>query len=95
MWLSTLGHLVGVLTDIGPTGSAGLITGTATAALLLLAAVLAVRTLLVRALAEPLLRATPQALRAQSTRTGIPRHRDPNAAGRARPRAPSSAPAAV
>ena len=92
MWLGALWHLLGVLTDVGPTG---LLAGTAAAAGLLLAAVLAVRVLLRRVGAASGPRATRRALRERAHRTGVPRHRDPDASGRSRPRAPTAVPAAA
>jgi Family of unknown function (DUF6412) len=87
IWFSALWHLLGVLADVGP---AGLLAGTAAAAGLLLAAALAVRVLRrgISAVAEPR-SASP------AHPTGVPRHRDPDARGHARPRAPTAALAAA
>lgn len=49
----------------------------------------------VRTIAAILPRAQAAALRAQSRRTAFLRQRDPDAAGRVRPRAPSASPAAA
>ena len=92
IWFSALWHLLGVLTEVGP---AGLLAGTAAAAGLLLAAALAVRVLIRGVVAGPALRITRRLLREQAGRTGVPRHRDPDARGRSRPRAPTATPAAA
>jgi hypothetical protein len=86
-----LWHLVIALSDLGP---AGLLAGTAAAAAMLLAAVVAAYALLRRAPASPNPRVSTRALRERSDRTGVPRHRDPDASGRSRPRAPTPAYAA-
>lgn len=90
--LGLLWHLVGVLTDVGP---GGLLAGTAAATGVLLAVMLAASAVPrhVRADAGPLV--TRRILREHAGRTGMPRHRDPDAAGRSRPRAPTAALAAA
>jgi hypothetical protein len=88
IWLGALWHLVGVLIDVGPTG---LLVGTAAATGVLLTAMLAASVLLRRVVADPCPRVTRRVLRQHAGRTGIPRHRDPDAAGRSRPRAPTTA----
>jgi hypothetical protein len=91
IWLGAFWRLVGVLTEIGP---AGVLVGTAVAAGVLLAAMLAVRVLCRAASGSgPLV--TRRVLRAQADSVGIPRHRDPDASGRPRPRAPTAALAAA
>ncbi|MFI7553026.1 DUF6412 domain-containing protein [Micromonospora sediminimaris] len=90
--LGLLWYLVGVLADVGATS---MLSGTAAVTGVLLAAVLAAGVLLTGAVADPALRVTRRMLRERSGRTGIPRHRDPDAAGRARPRAPTAATLAV
>ena len=91
-WLGVLWHLVGVLTDVGP---AGLFLGTAAATGVLLTVVLSASVLLRRAVTEPGPLVTRRVLREHAGRTGVPRHRDPDAAGRSRPRAPTPALAAA
>lgn len=91
-WVGVLWHLIGILAEAGPSGvltSSGAIVG------LLVIAVFASRALpgAIVASVDPL--AVPQGLRELARRTGIPRHRDPNASGRSRPRAPTTAPAAA
>jgi len=91
IWLGAFWRLVGVLTvgvltEVGPTG---VVVATAVAAGVLLTAVVAARVLRrVGSGSGPLV--TPRVLRAQADRTGIPRHRDPDASGRPRPRAPTA-----
>ena len=82
-----LWYLVGVLADAGATG---MFTGTAAATGALLAVVLAAASLLHRVVTPAELRVTRRMMRERSGRTGVPRHRDPDAAGRARPRAPTA-----
>lgn len=82
-----LWYLVGVLADVG---ASSMLSGTAAATGVLLSVVLAASNLLHRVVTEPELRITRRVLRERSGRTGIPRHRDPDAAGRARPRAPTA-----
>lgn len=87
IWFSALGHLLGVLSEVGP---AGLLAGTAAAAGLLLVVALAVRVLRPGVAAASGPRIAPPA-----HQTGVPRHRDPDAQGRPRPRAPTAARAAA
>jgi hypothetical protein len=87
IWLGALWHVVGVLTEFGPTG---LFAGTGAVAGVVLLAVLAARVpqrsqILVRALGV-----TCRVLRERAGRAGVPRHRDPDASGRSRPRAPTA-----
>ena len=91
-WFGLLWHLVGVLTDAGP---AGLLAGTAAATGVLLTVMLAASVRLRRIEAEPGPRVTRRILRERAGMTGTPRHRDPDAAGRTRPRAPTTALAAA
>ena len=103
---SVLAMLAGLLRDlaqlaVGPSGLIGP-TATALAATVLagamLAAVLALLTSVAgvsrTAAALPLVRRA-RALREKSWRAAFLRQRDPDAAGRTRPRAPSAAPAAA
>ncbi|TCB98533.1 hypothetical protein E0H26_09195 [Micromonospora zingiberis] len=85
--LGMLWYLVGVLADAGATG---MFSGTAAATGVLLTVVLAASNLLYRVVTAPELRVTRRMMRERSGRTGVPRHRDPDAAGRARPRAPTA-----
>jgi len=93
--LRAVTHLAGAL----PSPSAGL-TALATAVLAgaILAAVLALLASVARlsrtAAAIPMIRRT-SGMREKSWRAAFQRQRDPDAAGRARPRAPSAAPAAA
>ncbi|MBQ1050076.1 hypothetical protein KBX50_16580 [Micromonospora sp. C51] len=90
--LGLLWYLVGVLADVGATS---MLSGTAAVTGVLLAAVLTAGVLLTGAVVDPGRRVTRRMLRERAGRTGIPRHRDPDAAGRARPRAPTAAALAV
>ena len=90
-WFGLLWHLVGVLADAGP---AGLLAGTAAATGLLLTVMLAAVRLR-RIVTGPGPRVTRRILRERAGLTGTPRHRDPDAAGRTRPRAPTTARAAA
>ena len=98
--LRAVTHLAGALpSPSGVWGSAGL-TALATAVLAgaMLAAVLALLASVARlsrtAAAIPMIRRT-SGMREKSWRAAFLRQRDPDAAGRARPRAPSAAPAAA
>jgi hypothetical protein len=90
-WWDALWRLVGLLADAS---SSDLASGTSALVGVVLLAVLA-RVLVVR----PALPADPRvyggALRSRAERTGVPRHRDPDASGRTRPRGPTAAPAAA
>jgi Family of unknown function (DUF6412) len=90
--LGLLWHLVGVLTDMG---SGGLLAGTAAATGVLLTVMLAASALPRHVAADTRPLVTCRILREHAGRTGIPRHRDPDAAGRSRPRAPTAALAAA
>jgi hypothetical protein len=90
-WLGALWYVVGLLADVGP---GGLLAGSAAAGVLLVA-VLAARALLVGAVDRPDRATTHQGLRERARTVRVPRHRDPDAAGRSRPRAPTTAPAAA
>jgi Family of unknown function (DUF6412) len=101
---SLLAILAGLLRDltqlaVGPSGSWGL-TALATAVLAgaMFAAVLALLTSVASlsrtTAALPMIRRA-SALREKSWRAAFSRQRDPDAAGRSRPRAPSAAPAAA
>ncbi|MFI5493897.1 DUF6412 domain-containing protein [Actinoplanes sp. NPDC051859] len=86
IWFEALWRLVGALTDAGPTG---LLLGTgAIAGLLLIVAVSAV-VALSRRPAQAGVQNLRRALREWAGRAGVPRHRDPDAAGRTRPRGPT------
>jgi len=98
--LRAVTHLAGALpSPSGAWGSAGL-TALATAVLAgaMLAAVLALLASVARlsrtAAAIPMIRRA-SGMREKSWRAAFLRQRDPDAAGRARPRAPSAAPAAA
>jgi hypothetical protein len=91
IWLGAFWRLVGVLAEVGP---AGVLVATAVTAGVLLTVVLAARVLR-RVDSGPGPLVTRRILRAQAGRTGIPRHRDPDASGRPRPRAPTAALAAA
>ncbi|GAB1691189.1 DUF6412 domain-containing protein [Krasilnikovia sp. M28-CT-15] len=86
IWFEAFRLLVSMLTEAGPTG---LLVGTgAVAGVLLIAALAAGVVLSSRATAvHPRIRL--RALRDRAGRTGVPRHRDPDAAGRTRPRGPT------
>ena len=81
-WLGTLWWLVGALTDAGPAGLAGVLLVAAVAAVLLLARQAPASDPGIAGLA----------LRHRAERAGVPRHRDPDAPGRTRPRGPTARP---
>jgi hypothetical protein len=85
-WLAVLWRVLGVLIEAGPAGS---LVGTAVAVGLLAAAFLAAQEL--RQVHPGGESVTRRGLRARAERIGVPRHRDPDAAGHARPRAPTTA----
>ncbi|MFI7079047.1 DUF6412 domain-containing protein [Micromonospora sp. NPDC049903] len=85
--LGMIWYLVGVLADVG---ASSMLSGTAAATGVLLTVVLAAANLVHRVVTVPDLRITRRLLRERAGRTGVPRHRDPDAAGRARPRAPTA-----
>lgn len=76
-------------------GFAGMLGGAASAAVMLTAVLLAVRSIAGVALPRDGHRALGRTLRARTLRIGVLRHSDPDAAGRPRPRAPSAHPLAV
>ncbi|MEV4352067.1 DUF6412 domain-containing protein [Actinoplanes sp. NPDC049596] len=80
IWSVALWHLIGALTDVGP---AGLVVGA------LLVAVLAAVAVAGRRVPVGGARITPGVLRQRAARI-LPRHRDPDAAGRTRPRGPTA-----
>ncbi|BAL90049.1 hypothetical protein AMIS_48290 [Actinoplanes missouriensis 431] len=88
MWWEALWRLVGLLTDAGPTallvGAAGLLLVTVLAAGLMID---------FRSAANPLV--SRSAMRDRARRAGVPRHRDPDAPGRTRPRGPTARPVAA
>ncbi|MDY7087858.1 MAG: DUF6412 domain-containing protein [Actinomycetota bacterium] len=86
-WLGALWWLVGMLTDAGPSGLAGV---------LVVAALAAVVLLVVRQ-AQPGddSNGVGLALRVRAEKAGVPRYRDPDAPGRPRPRGPTSRPLAA
>ncbi|OJF10121.1 hypothetical protein BG844_33985 [Couchioplanes caeruleus subsp. caeruleus] len=86
MWFEAFRQVVSVLTDAGPTG---LLVGTGALAGVLLIAVLAAGVVLSRRATSVTPVITRRALRECAGRTGVPRHRDPDAAGRTRPRGPT------
>lgn len=91
-WIGLLWHLIGMLADVAPSG---LMAGSAAMVGLLFITVLAARVLIgeVAEGCDP--RAIGQGLRERARRMGVPRHRDPDACGRSRPRAPTTVPAAA
>lgn len=84
--------LVGVLTGSNPSGT---LVGTGAAAAVLLLTVLAAGMLLGRRPRVLDSRIAGESLRDRAGRIGVPRHRDPDAAGRTRPRGPTHHPAAA
>jgi hypothetical protein len=90
-WLGALWRVLGVLGEVGPYG---LLVGTAMAAGLLVAAFVAARVLRQAVAGQPGL-VTGRVLRQRAERVGVPRDRDPDAAGRPRPRAPAAVRAAA
>jgi hypothetical protein len=89
MLLDALWRLVGML---AAASSSDLVAGTSALVGVVLIAVLA-RVLVVRPSGFGDVRGVGRALRRRSDRTGVPRHRDPDAPGRTRPRGPTSRPA--
>ncbi|GLY05731.1 MULTISPECIES: DUF6412 domain-containing protein [Actinoplanes] len=89
LWLDTIWYLVSALTESGPSGLA---TG-AMAGVLLIAALAA--PLLLHGIAVDQTSLNGRALRGRAERTGVPRHRDPDAPGRTRPRGPTRLPSAA
>lgn len=90
-WLGALWRVLGVLSEVGPYG---LLVGTAMAAGLLVAAFVAARVLRQAVAGRPG-PITGRVLRQRADRAGVPRDRDPDAAGRPRPRAPAAVHAAA
>ena len=86
LWFEAFWRVVSALTDAGPTG---LLVGTGAVAGVLLIAVLAAGSVLSRRATSVDPGISHQALREHAGRTGVPRHRDPDAAGRTRPRGPT------
>src|SRR4030088_728873 len=77
-------------TTAGFGGFAGMLSGAATAAVMLAAVILAVRSIAGVSLPRDGHRALGPTLPAPRLRVGVLRHSDPDAAGRPRPRAPSA-----
>jgi uncharacterized protein DUF6412 len=71
----------------------GVLLGAVLMTSLLLAVVVASRHARGRQATPPAPLRTRRTLRAHTERAGVPRHRDPDAAGHARPRAPTAVPA--
>lgn len=92
IWWEAFWRLVGVLTEAGPSG---LLLGAGAIAGVLLMAVLAATVLLGHRAASAPGGLSRQALRERARRTGVPRHRDPDAPGRTRPRGPTRLPVAA
>lgn len=92
MWFDAIWHVLSVLTDVG---SVGLVVGTTAAVGALLVTLLITAELLRAGTATVAPQVTFRALRERARRAGVPRHRDPDAAGRSRPRAPTLAVPAV
>jgi hypothetical protein len=91
-WWDALWRLVSMLAEA--TGTSDLASGTTALVGVVLIAVLA-RVLLARPVPAADGRAAGGALRSRSERVGVPRHRDPDASGRTRPRGPTATPAAA
>jgi hypothetical protein len=91
-WLEALWRLVSMLTESGPTG---LLLGASAVAGVLLMTVLGASMGLAGRVAVTNPGVSRRVLRERARRTGIPRHRDPDADGRTRPRGPTAALAAV
>ena len=85
-------HLGSVLTEAGPTG---LLAGAGVAAGVLLGVVITAGVLLGRRPATLGPSVTRRVMRERAGRAGVPRHRDPDAAGRVRPRGPTGLVAAA
>ena len=81
-WLDAIWCVVSLLTDAGPVA-------------VLLIAVIAAGLLLLRATAADAPAETGRALLTRAARVGVPRHRDPDASGRTRPRGPTARPLAA
>jgi hypothetical protein len=92
IWFEAFWQLVSVLTAAGPTG---LLVGTGAVAGLLLIVALSAGVLWGRRPTGADSRDAGRTLRQQAARTGVPRHRDPDASGRIRPRGPTRAFAAA
>jgi hypothetical protein len=90
-WLGALWRVLWMLSEAGPYG---LLVGTAVAAGLVMAAFLAARAPR-QAVDGRAVLVTRRGLRQRAERVGVPRHRDPDAAGHARPRAPAAVLAAA
>jgi len=85
-------HLVSLLTGASP---ADVVLGTGAVAAVLLIAVLTAATLTGHRVTAPDARLPGSGLHARAARTRVPRHRDPDAAGRTRPRGPTGVLAAA
>lgn len=88
-WWDALSRLAGMVAEAGSpelAGGAGALVG------VLLIAMFA-RMPLVRPVRSGAHRAEVSALRSRAVLAGVPRHRDPDAPGRTRPRGPTGAPA--
>ncbi|MFI5931235.1 DUF6412 domain-containing protein [Actinoplanes sp. NPDC051494] len=92
LWSAAFWHLVGLLTGAN---SADLFLGTGAVGAVLLMAVLAAATLTGRRTTATEAVVPGAGLHARAARTRVPRHRDPDAAGRTRPRGPTGALAAA
>ncbi|WP_309238288.1 DUF6412 domain-containing protein [Actinoplanes aureus] len=93
IWFEALWRLVGVLlTESGPTG---LLLGAGAVAGVLLVTALTASMLLGGRFTATEPGTSRHWLRERARRTGVPRHRDPDAAGRTRPRGPTAALAAA
>ena len=90
VWLDAIWCMVSVLTDAGPSGLAL----SAAAGVLLIAAV-AAGVLLLRGATADRPAGAGRSLRSRAERAGVPRHRDPDAPGRTRPRGPTARPLAA
>ncbi|WP_240670214.1 DUF6412 domain-containing protein [Actinoplanes solisilvae] len=85
-WLDALWQVIGSLTGATPSAFSGL---------LLIAALAAAVLLLLRRTAADRPAHSGLALRTRANSAGVPRHRDPDAPGRTRPRGPTARPAAA
>ena len=81
-WLDAIWFLVSLLTETGPSGLTGL----------LLAAVLAAALTLLFRRSPARAEIAGRGLKQRADRAGVPRHRDPDAPGRTRPRGPTARP---
>ncbi|WP_250038304.1 DUF6412 domain-containing protein [Paractinoplanes maris] len=84
-WLDAIWFLVSMLTEAGPSGLTGLV----------LIAVLAAGLMLVVRRGPARAESAGRGFKQRADRAGVPRHRDPDAPGRTRPRGPTARPVAA